>query len=171
MLALEAKEKLLKDLDKTVLKAAMGKSFLNGVKILAGGLKSNLRKTVGARTNRSLSGFSYFGVYNDYLLAQPPADLRKKIMNTNRRTKPVLQRLEEIENTRKEGEQNQNAMEGDVQIVPLTEAFFQGKPASYWLGLEEKNRRLTCQWKGLLQTMQAGLDFADNASESRFGGF
>lgn len=92
-------------------------------------------------------------------------------MNTNRRTKPDLQRLEEIENTRKEGEQNQNAMEGDVQIVPLTEAFFQGKPASYWLGLEEKNRRLTCQWKGLLQTMQAGLDFADSASESRFGGF
>lgn len=109
--------------------------------------------------------------YNDYLLAQPPADLRKKIMNTNRRTKPGLQRLEEIENTRKEGEQNQNAMEGDVQTVPLTEAFFQGKPASYWLGLEEKNRRLTCQCKGLLQTMQAGLDFADNASESRFGGF
>lgn len=171
MLALEAKEKLLKDLDKTVLKAAVGKSLLNGVKILAGGLKSNLRKTVGARTNRSLSGFSYFGVYNDYLLAQPPADLRKKIMNTNRRTKPGLQRLEKIENTRKEGEQNQNAMEGDVQTVPLTEAFFQGKPASYWLGLEEKNRRLTCQGKGLLQTMQAGLDFADNASESRFGGF
>lgn len=46
-------------------------------------------------------------------------------MNTNRRTKPGLQRLEEIENTRKEGEQNQNTMEGDVQIVPLTEAFFQ----------------------------------------------
>lgn len=114
---------------------------------------------------------SAIGVYNDYLLAQPPADLRKKIMNTNRRTKPGLQRLEEIENTRKEGEQNQNAMEGDVQTVPLTEAFFQGKPASYWLGLEEKNRRLTCQCKGLLQTMQAGLDFADNASESRFGGF
>ena len=41
MLALEAKEKLLKDLDKTVLKAAMGKSLLNGVKILAGELKSN----------------------------------------------------------------------------------------------------------------------------------
>lgn len=78
MLALEAKEKLLKDLDKTVLKVAVGKSLLNGVKILAGGLKSNLRKTVGARTNRSLSGFFYFGVYNDYLLAQPPADLRKK---------------------------------------------------------------------------------------------
>ena len=39
MLALEAKEKLLKDLDKTVLKAAVGKSLLNGVKILAGGLK------------------------------------------------------------------------------------------------------------------------------------
>lgn len=78
MLALEAKEKLLKDLDKIVLKAAVGKSLLNGVKILAGGLKSNLRKTVGARTNRSLSGFSYFGVYNDNLLAQPPADLRKK---------------------------------------------------------------------------------------------
>lgn len=134
-------------------------------------VKSNLRKAVVARTNRSLSGFSYLGVYNDYLLAQPPADLRKKIMNTNRRTKPGLQRLEEIENTRKEGEQNQNAMEGDVQIVPLTEAFFQGKPASYWLGLEEKNRRLTCQWKGLLQTMKAGLDFADSASESRFGGF
>ena len=114
---------------------------------------------------------SAIGVYNDYLLAQPPADLRKKIMNTNRRTKPGLQRLEEIENTRKEGEQNQNTMEGDVQTVPLKEAFFQGKPASYWLGLEEKNRRLTCQCKGLLQTMQAGLDFADNASESRFGGF
>lgn len=44
-------------------------------------------------------------------------------MNTNRRTKPSLQRLEEIENTRKEGEQNQNAMEGDVQTVPLIEAF------------------------------------------------
>lgn len=114
---------------------------------------------------------SAIGVYNDYLLAQPPADLRKKIMNTNRRTKPGLQRLEEIENTRKEGEQNQNTMEGDVQTVPLKEAFFQGKPASYWLGLEEKNRRLTCQCKGLLQTMQAGLDFADNASESRFGSF
>ena len=41
MLALEAKEKLLKDLDKTVLKAAMGKSLLNGVKILAGELTSN----------------------------------------------------------------------------------------------------------------------------------
>lgn len=41
MLALEAKEKLLKDLDKTVLKAAVGKSLLNGVKILAGELKSN----------------------------------------------------------------------------------------------------------------------------------
>lgn len=38
MLALEAKEKLLKDLDKTVLKAAVGKSLLNGVKILAGDL-------------------------------------------------------------------------------------------------------------------------------------
>lgn len=41
MLALEAKEKLLKDLDKTVLKAAVGKSLLNGVKVLAGELKSN----------------------------------------------------------------------------------------------------------------------------------
>lgn len=41
MLALEAKEKLLKDLDKTGLKAAVGKSLLNGVKILAGELKSN----------------------------------------------------------------------------------------------------------------------------------
>ncbi len=41
MLALEAKEKLLKDLDKTVLKAAVEKSLLNGVKILAGELKSN----------------------------------------------------------------------------------------------------------------------------------
>lgn len=41
MLALEAKEKLLKDLDKTVLKAAVDKSLLNGVKILAGELKSN----------------------------------------------------------------------------------------------------------------------------------
>lgn len=41
MLAREAKEKLLKDLDKTVLKAAVEKSLLNGVKILAGELKSN----------------------------------------------------------------------------------------------------------------------------------
>ena len=35
------KRKLLKDLDKTVLKAAVEKSLLNGVKILAGELKSN----------------------------------------------------------------------------------------------------------------------------------
>ena len=41
MRVLEAKEKLLKDLDTTVLKAAVGKSLLNGVKILAGELKSN----------------------------------------------------------------------------------------------------------------------------------
>lgn len=92
-------------------------------------------------------------------------------MNTNRRTKPGLQRLEEIENTRKEGEQNQNAMEGDVQTVPLTEAFFPGKPASYWLELEEKNQRLKCRGQGLLQLMQADLGFAGNASAPRLGGF
>lgn len=92
-------------------------------------------------------------------------------MNTNRRTKPGLQRLEEIENTRKEGEQNQNATEDDVQTAPLEEAFFQGKPASYWQGLEEKNRRLTCQCQGLLQLMQANLGFADHASAPPFGGF
>ena len=171
MLALEAKEKLLKDLDKTVLKAAVGKSLLTGVKILAGRLKSNLRKTVGARTNRSLSGFSYFGVYNDYLLAQPPADLRKKIMNTNRRTKPGLQRLEEIENIRKEGEEHQHATEDDGETAPLAEPFFQGKPASYWLELEEKNQRLKCRCQGLLQLMQADLGFAGNASAPRLGGF
>lgn len=89
-------------------------------------------------------------------------------MNTNRRTKPGLQRLEEIENIRKEGEEHQHATEDDGETAPLAEPFFHGKPASYWLGLEEKNRRLTCQCKGLLQTMQADLDFADNASESRF---
>lgn len=114
---------------------------------------------------------SAIGVYNDYLLAQPPADLRKKIMNTNRRTKPGLQRLEEIENTRKEGEEHQHATEGDVQTVPLKEAFFQGKPASYWLELEEKNQRLKSRCQGLLQLMQADIGFADHASASRFGGF
>ena len=114
---------------------------------------------------------SLIGVYNDYLLTLPPADLRKKIMNTNRRTKPGLQRLEEIENIRKEGEQNQKGAEDHGQTAPLAEATFQGKPASYWQGLEEKNQRLTCRCHNLLQMMQADLDFADPASASRLGGF
>lgn len=114
---------------------------------------------------------SLISTYNDYLLTLPPADLRKKIMNTNRRTKPGLQRLEEIENIRKEGEQHQHATEGDGETAPLAEPYFQGKPASYWQGLEEKNRRLTCQCQSLLQAMQADLGFRDRASAPPFGGF
>lgn len=114
---------------------------------------------------------SIIGVYNDFLLTLPLADLRKKIMNTNRRAKPGLQRLEEIENIRKEGEEHQHATEGDAETAPLAEPFFQGKPASYWLGLEEKNQRLKSRCQGLLQLMQADIGFADHASASRFGGF
>lgn len=92
-------------------------------------------------------------------------------MNTNRRTKPSLQRLEEIENIRKEGEEHQHATEDDGETAPLAEPFFQGKPASYWLELEEKNQRLKCRCQGLLQLMQADLGFAGNASALRLGGF
>lgn len=92
-------------------------------------------------------------------------------MNTNRRAKPGLQRLEEIENIRKKGEEHQHVAEGDGETAPLAEPIFQFQPASYWLELEEKNQRLKCRCQGLLQLMQADIGFAGNASASRLGGF